>query len=177
MIIVSANKTGTAGRFVELQLYIRYQGEAATSKNIILSGANVALNTGVNDVANAVRLSFNSDVTGDTPRIFGNTKDYGFAYTDSYVYYQNPTSFTAFNGLGDISMLDGSENLNTTVTNYEYVHTIAEALADEKVLFTLPANSTQIITIRIYVEGWANATTDAIIASSFDFSFDFAFAS
>jgi len=179
--MTATNKTGIAGRYVELQFYVRYQGEPLATKDVLLSNFSIIRNSELDnaDVASAVRLSVNSNIMGDTPRIYGLTKDYGFAYTSSYIYYvTTPVIPTAFNGLGELNMLDGSENLVAGVTNSAYIHTLTEIQTPNSNpnLFTLTANVTSIVTVRIYIEGWANATTDSIIASAFDINFSFAFA-
>jgi hypothetical protein len=182
-----ADLNSTTGRYIELRFFLLYQSADNTQADLILSSPSVQANNGtteLDNVVDAVRLGIKVTGTdGTTPYtgtefIFGETNDFGFAYQagdDGFVDPEN--GLLAFNALDEISMTDGSGILNgTNVSNASNVQTFATATASgsETALATIYAGEQTMVTVRIFVEGWASATTDEIIEAFFDLGFGFA---
>jgi hypothetical protein len=125
--------------------------------------------------------------------VFGYTKDYGFVFTSANPTYFHGTGETpaaiyngsnvlqGFNKISDLTQgYDGVSTAPTPLTwNGTYYNLLAardggtatKSAATE--VFSLNSNEPTLVTVRIFVEGWAANTTNNIIASGFSISYKF----
>jgi hypothetical protein len=184
---LGSDLNSTTGRYIELKFFLLYQSADNSQADLILSSPSVQADNGTTELDNvidAVRLGIQVTGTdGTTPYtgsefIFGETNDFGFAYQSGDDGYVDPENgLTAFNALDEIGMTDGTGALNgTNVSNASNVQTFATATTggSETVLATIFSGEQTMVTVRIFVEGWASATTDEIVEAFFDLGFGFA---
>lgn len=172
----TAINDATNGTYIELRLWLYFQGVSGATAEILFDQGLITQESVVTsgNPENAARLSV---MVGSTNTyVFGNTKDFGFSYgigDDGYV--GTTETDTAFNSLATrtTALVDGSGILiPAVVEGDEFVQTFTEA-NDTTVLAIINANTATLVTVKIFVEGWASATTDAIINSAFNISFGF----
>lgn len=188
------------GKVIQVSFFLFSQGEV--DADIILQDLSITTSmTGVAaQVVDAVRLSAwragyqqaavlveptSPEVfvpeAGHTAHVFGRTIDYGFAFTAANpTYYYGglePSLVNGFNSLSDIS-LDTTEynSLFHKSTGFSAIDSVTGDIgtkAGADVILTLDKNVPTLVTVRIFVEGWAANTTNNIIAAAFSISYKF----
>ena len=157
-----------AGFYITLEFWMLSQGDE--SKDIVLNSFSIlsdALNSSAQaNIQNAVRLAFWGDdsvwetemlaedplfvpVVGNT-YIFANDSDYAYVIDTDVTDISAPTPQV------------GTPAINTT----------AASVAS---LFTLQPNTPTLMTVVIYIEGWDQHASNAIILANFDIAFSFAY--
>jgi hypothetical protein len=137
--------------------------------------------------------------TEETAHVFGFTKDYAYTFTSANpAYYHSTPVYTVsgvdpdfvytlagFNKISDLTRgYNGTGNPleyvdPTTTWNSVYYNTLAaqdggvSPKASADTILTLAKNVPTLVTVRIFVEGWAANTTNNIIASAFSISYKF----
>lgn len=180
------------GKVIEVSFYLFSQGEV--DADIILQDLSVTTSmTGVaSQVVDAVRLSAwragvyvdgtgFDDATEGTALVFGRTIDYGFAFTNANpTYYYaggSPSLANGFNSLAELTIDSSTWNSqyfnSLTFDDEDAITGDIGTKAGADVILTLDKNVPTLVTVRIFVEGWAANTTNNIIASSFSISYKF----
>lgn len=201
--ITGTDVNSATGKVIELNFYLLSQ-EATLSRAIVLQDLSITSSApGVAaEVVDAVRLSvWRAGTVTDmgtqaliadeasTALVFGLTVDYDYEFTDANpAYYFGGTVYTSttLNGFDQISDLtlgfDGESSAPATTTwNSQFYQAVggpanaSEAVkADADTILTLAPMIPALVTVRIFVEGWAANTTNNIIASNFNISYKFA---
>ena len=194
LVAADSDKNNALGNFIEFKAWVYLQSSDGNPKNIVLNNLSVTLDGGSSDVVNAVRIAVwaNDDHNGgvysdlkytytfgtdaDSAFIFGKDPDYDFAFISTLPGYSsdagtNPINSpiigtTEFNSISQITL--GTGGISVPVTDSTVGSTTIASLVDQ---------TPTLLTFRIYIEGWDAETTNNIVASAFDISFDIAIGS
>ncbi|MDD3478344.1 MAG: hypothetical protein PHP32_05660, partial [Candidatus Izemoplasmatales bacterium] len=182
------DKNQTTGKYIELTFWL--YSTSATAQDIILQDLSVSSNVANSStqaaVVNAVR--FGVWASGQTPLIYGLDNDYDFAFTNGLPGYWDTAVVDAVPGTDEfnaLTELDGghpfldANNVFYASNATTWAASITAGAADASklnadVIYTLPSETPTLFTVRIYVEGWDEQTTNDIIAAAFSISFKFA---
>lgn len=188
------------GYVIQLQFWVLSQGDAANThlivEDLLIDNNGTVTSDGVE---NAVRLAVSVDdnvQTAGQPYVFGLDNNYDFTYVDNLPgyfadvpnYYDGSNVLQGFNKLADLTK--GYDGLGTGVNVEGLLHADANngkykiaadpitnasvtAAADATRLFTLVQDRPTLVTVTIFVEGWAAGATNNIIAANFDISWKF----
>lgn len=173
-----------AGSVIEIKFWVLSQG--STAAPLVLEDLTIAADNTIeakDAVVDAVRVAIQAtDLTTPGSRyIFGLTNDYGFTYVqDLPGYYDgDPVVENAFNAIApaNVTLINASalnglyvKSAGLGVTNASVA---AADIDDASVIYTLAQNVPTLVTVTVFVEGWAAETTNAIIAAAFDISWKF----
>lgn len=200
---LAANRNNASGSFIELKFWVMSQSVGTRNlylhELVITSDTTLTDNLlpGQQYAANAVRLGVGAtsgattgegDLTPTTGFVFANflhtsaTQPYGFAFIPGMRGYDN-TALSTLNALDQsIDNIVESHALFTTtggdVANESKQVAVGSPLqtytdAGVQSITTLAANTPQLISVRIYIEGWDAYATNAIIAAKFKINFSF----
>lgn len=194
---VTTDKNAADANFIELKFWILSQ--ASANKNLYLHNlvvnSNLAANTitGQTDAANAVRLGVGvtsgaiGAIDPTVGFVYANrpnsslTLPYGFVFIEGMRGYNSSTA--ALNAL--------DQTLDTEIVKLHSIFSSGTAKANERAvvavgspvvdytnagitsLTTLVPNMPQLVTVRIYIEGWDSYANNTIIAAKFNISFSF----
>jgi hypothetical protein len=189
------------GFVITLEFWVLSQG--ALGVPLILQDLSVENNgAAIQDgVETAVRLSVKAHdnvQAASQAFVFGLTNDYGFSYIENLpgyfegaAVYDGGNALIGFNALDELTQgysgsgsgVDVEALLHADTANAEffksdaladlanaYVDTDAEATQ----IYTLNQDTPTLVTVTIFVEGWAAGAINNIIAANFDISFKFA---
>ena len=178
-----------AGDYIEIQLYLYNQSLETqyiemTDISIDATVAGENLLVGQADVANAVRISvFEGEKSGTpgTAYIFGNDIDYTYEFLPNIAGHStvNSALFTAdftFNQLSDLTTNNPVGTLPSThfdLGSYDEGTEIAPNNMQD--ILIMSAESSALVTVYIYVEGWDAEASNSIINSYFNITFGFKF--
>lgn len=200
---LAANRNNASGSFIELKFWVMSQSVGTRNlylHELLITSDTTATDNllpGQQNAANAVRLGVGAtsgattgeaDLTPATGYVFANflhtsaTQPYGFAFIPGMRGYDN-TALSTLNALTQNTNIVTSHALFTTalgseVTNESKVIAVGSPLATYtgagvQSITTLAANTPQLISVRIYIEGWDAYATNAIIAAKFKINFSF----
>lgn len=152
------------GKFIELSFWLYSQ--AADAKNVVLDSYSITATNADSQrdaITDAVRLAIWLDGSTDS-LIYGNSIDLDFAFTSGLEGYSTSGSHgdTDFNALSETTSFNAlSETTGTVLTS--------------AIITALAPNTATLVTVRIYVEGWDQEVTNAVISAAFDITWKFAF--
>jgi len=196
---ITTDSNGADANFIELKFWILSQ--AAVNKKLYLHNLVVNSNlpantiTGQTDAANAVRLGVGvtSGATGAIDPtegfVYANrpnsslTLPYGFLFLEGMRGYNSSTaSLNALDQTLDTEIVKlhslfsipsgtpkANESAVVAVGSLEAAYTAAGIAS----LTTLVPNIPQLVTVRIYIEGWDSYANNTIIAAKFNINFSF----
>lgn len=195
-----ANRNNASGSFIELKFWVMSQ--SVGTRNLYLHELLITSDTtatdnllpGQQNAANAVRLGVGATsgattdhLTPETGYVFANflhtsaTEPYGFAFIPG-MRGHDTTASSALNALTQTTPIVNNHRLFTTtggdVANESKQVAVGSPLATYtgagvQSITTLAANTPQLISVRIYIEGWDAYATNAIIAAKFKINFSF----
>jgi hypothetical protein len=180
-LTATSNANSATGDFIELKFWLMSQ---VMNNTVYLSNLSVSVNPDTNelDTQDNVIYAVNLAVwmsqelavpTADPALIFSTNPDYAFAFTAGMrgaadtpdePLISGPYTLTSEQRsalIAEHSLFYGSDVANISSS------TTPTAIA------TLEGDTPSLITVRIYIEGWDAQTTNAILASKFNVSFDF----
>lgn len=179
---VAGDKNSTTGRYIELKFWMISSGTAPALIAVEDLYIDVfGLNTTVavrNEVINAVRLGVWANT--EAANVFGRSIDYGFSFLPSLPGYNDPATETNFNTIAPASRTLLENAMGRYYSLVEDLRTPAPTLSgatDVKLtatqVFELVKDTPKLVTVRIFVEGWALATTNNIVDAAFKINFNF----
>lgn len=180
-LTTTTNANSPTGDFVELKFWVLSQ---VSNNTIYLSDLAISVEAATNDLDSqdnviyavnlAVWMSQELAVpTADPALIYSTNPDYAFAFTSGMrgaidtpdePTIAGPYTLTAGQRSGLLaqhSLFSGADVANISSS------TVPTPIA------TLDGDTPSLITVRIYIEGWDAQTTNAILASKFNISFNF----
>ncbi|XFA99742.1 hypothetical protein ACAG96_03935 [Candidatus Izemoplasma sp. B36] len=169
-------KNGTVGGYVEFNFWLIYSG-LSESVDIALQDL-VITETGASPsaVTNAISVGIKGDQVETTPteNIFSLNPDYGFLFESTDAGYSETS---ALNSISDKATLIGKHSVyfNTADTDdlaNIYVGTTGTS-SQASTVATLAPNTPELITVRIWLEGWDSQTTNLLSSATFNISFEF----
>lgn len=198
-----ANRNNASGSFIELKFWVMSQSVGTRNlylHELLITSDTTATDNllpGQQNAANAVRLGVGAtsgatadeaDLTPASGFVFANflhtsaTEPYGFAFMPGMRGYDSTASST-LNALTQTTNIVTNHSRFTTalglaVANESEVVAVGSPLATYtsagvQSITTLAANTPQLISVRIYIEGWDAYATNAIIAAKFKINFSF----
>lgn len=191
-------KNSTSGNFIELRFWVLSQ--SSTAKNLYLQNLEIksdlvtfAANSlpGQINAAKAVRLGVgvNSgigaaiDPTGPN-FVYSNghadsTTLYGFSFLSGQRGHSTNADLNALSAANKTALVAAHAKFATTGTAVAHesiavpANSLVTAFAGTSVITELQPNIPQLITVRIYIEGWDAYATNAIVAAKFKINFSF----
>jgi hypothetical protein len=174
---LSAGTANTAdGGYVEIKFWVMSQEAAHT-----ITLQNLAITTGgTTSIVNAISLgTMEDDLEATTPNrhVFSLDADYGFSFSSADTGYlaedgshQN-ADMSYWNAVAVPATLVGAHSLfyGTSDVANESTTTIGSAAT----VASLDSNSPELVTVRIWLEGWDLQADNDIMAASFSISFGF----
>jgi hypothetical protein len=159
------------GAYIQFSVWMLSQSQSVivSLSDFLVEADNTIVEKNI--VTNAVRMSVESNAVTSNTRIFGQDKDYNFAFLQGQVGYSSTASENIIDPDDKTSMetLHGVAFTTGTPVAGESVDDKANASS----LFTLLANTPTKVTIRIWIEGWDAQANNNLIAARFDISFGF----
>ncbi|MDA3931146.1 MAG: InlB B-repeat-containing protein [Tenericutes bacterium] len=188
-LTVDTGSNSASGGYIEINLWLYSQ--ASDTRPIEVSDISITSSNGDADldaVANAVRFGIwmedNGPTVGDA-YIFGNDTDFGFEFLVGNAGYSDADLINDLNDTGlnigtpttlTSALTDGTGALITTVTGADRVLLIDPVDNDnDKNVFTIEPLTPTLVTVRIYIEGWDEQASNAIVNANFDLSLGFRF--
>ncbi len=189
----------TTGNYIELKFWLMSQGLG--TKEVVLQNLNINVNditqlAAREIVRSAVRLGVGStsgatagDLNPTSGFVFSRrvvtdpqTLPYGFEFTPGMKGYHTPADPQDPN---DVFNQISSEDQGTLYGLHKSFYVSSGAVSGEstsawndanlQTIVSLTQNTPQLVTVRIYIEGWDETANNAIIAAKFNISFQFAF--
>ncbi|XMB71920.1 hypothetical protein RJI07_07415 [Mycoplasmatota bacterium WC30] len=160
----------TVGGYVELKFWVVSQ---ATANNVVMQDLTIAAAAGdTTAIADAVHVGTIEDDTPANENIFAKDSDYGFAFTADFAGFNETTG--ALNTVvtpATLTALHASFYDSSGTSTYSDADT---TIGNATVIAALGADSPELVSVIIYIEGWDAEASNSIINASFDISFLFA---
>jgi hypothetical protein len=172
----------TSGRYIELKFWMISSGTAnalIVVEDLYIDVTSLNAVAVRDEVINAVRLGVWAN--NEDAKVFGRSIDYRFTFLPSLPgYFAGTEDETNYNSipLASRSVLENAMGRHhSTVAD---IRTPAASVAGSTTLkaettqvFELVKDTPKLVTVRIFVEGWALATTNNIVDAAFKINFNF----
>ncbi len=157
------NLGSAGGQFVDLKFWLFSQ---VTAEEIVLKNLSI---TSAGDTHLAVGVS--AFVSGaDSAKVYSVDPDYGYEFTlGTQGYDGNETDYI---DSVDIATLLADHALAFGSADVDYVST--DDISTASAIAELEADTPTLMVVRVYLEGWDAETTNGLLASSLNISFQFA---
>jgi len=198
--IVVGGTSGTTGYnsidggFIEIHFWLYSQ--AAETRPVEVTSMSINSNNGgdvdLDPIADAIRFGIwmqDTETVGDS-YIFGNDTDYGFKFDEGNSGWSDPNEtqpiINGLNEVGNINystplvmdppLTDVSDNLTNDAEGFDRVLQISTDNQDhERNLFNIVPLTPTLVTVRVFIEGWDQETTNSIVNAYFNLSLGFRF--
>jgi hypothetical protein len=170
-----------SGKVIQIGFWVMSQ--ASTTKNVGVTALSITANNAIaarDQVTDAARVSFK--LGEDSAFIYANTGalDYDYEYLINLpgyyagaVYNTSPVELLGFNRIDQLTAgLNGS---STALTDELLEGLSVHRTAGSAVLGDLVADTAELLTITIFVEGWDAQATNTVISAAFNVSFSIGF--
>jgi hypothetical protein len=194
-LVTTTAKNQEGGKFIELNFWLYAQTSDGNPINVTLKDLTITSSADApkNDVVNAVRVAiwgdnsaFNVAGAAGDAYIFGIDNDYGYAFVEGRIGYSSTAAATTplvdpVIGTTEFNFIDQIQaETEIVLTDHLFftsgaavVGASTETLGSAQTLFALNPDEPTLFTVRIYIEGWDENTTDDINAADFNISFNF----
>lgn len=175
VLTATSTSNSASGNFIELKFWLLSQ---TTDENIVLQDLVITSATNNSDpqdaVANAISVAVYKAADGatavgsPTANVYSPSPDYAFAFTTGMRGYDLPA------GSNTVGTPQTLIDLHSLYYNGAAVADVSAAtLATATTIAAVTTNVPALFAVRIYLEGWDSATTNAILAADFSISFKF----
>lgn len=160
----------TPGQYLQFSVWLLSQDNTVT---VALKDLTVTATAGTiwqNTVVDAVRLS--TTVSTADAQIYGFDKDYDFEFLEGQTGYSTTPADNIIDSTDETALIALQELSYQSSGTPDEVESTA-TLASATTVVQLTANVPQMVTIRIWIEGWDFDCTNNILGATFSFAFDF----
>ena len=171
-----ANQTGSTGGYIEFNFWLVYSGEN-TGVQIALQDLAVSGITGSAAISEALAFGVIGD-NGGTTNVYSLDPDYAFEFGSTDAGYLG-TGTPSYDSIpeSDRTVLKGLHSLYYGASNVQYVSSdsilVGDGATAATTVATLEPDIPELITFRVWIEGWDFDATNALSATDFSISFGF----
>jgi hypothetical protein len=166
-----SDNIATPGQYLQFSMWLLSQDNTVT---VALKDLTVTATTGSfwqNTVTDAVRLS--TTVGANDAQIYGFDKDYDFEFLPGQTGYDSVTAANNIINSGYETALTALHELSYQSSGTPDEVESTATLASAATVVQLTTNIPQMVTVRIWIEGWDFDCTNNILGATFSFAFDF----
>ncbi|QWC00378.1 InlB B-repeat-containing protein [Mycoplasmatota bacterium] len=183
------------GGFIELHFWLYSQ--AAETRPVEVTQMSISANNGgdvdLDPIADAIRFGIwmqDSTTVGES-YIFGNDTDFGFSFDEGNAGWSSPISdFPIINSLSETGNINYSDpdpllmnppltdvagELTNDAAGFDRVLPISANGDHDRNLFNIVPLTPTLVTVRIFIEGWDQETTNSIVNAFFNLTIGFRF--
>ena len=171
--LYSGSKNTAAGGYIEFNFWLIYSGQEV-SVDVALQNLAVSNISGSAEIENALAFGVEGDQAEatSTKNVYAFDPDYGFSFSSSDAGYlgTGTPSYDSIPGATQTTLI-GLHSLFLDSAAVANVSTTTLLSADT--ICTLTPNTPELVSFRIYIEGWDAQATNSLSSTSFNLTFGF----